>query len=145
MLVKFDEQFGEIVRRANGSFRAYLCDGDSRSAVIWDPYTEITIRLALRNDEIWVIAGSGVLVRFVAASDDTFSDEDIDAVMAAILRGDAVEYFGGAGASTALAAATGFDVGSDIGFSGGLGRDEAQFAARLAGPLAAAQFDSPNS
>lgn len=47
-----DQQVAEVVHRASGSARACLCDGDASSAVVWDPASEITIRLALRGDEV---------------------------------------------------------------------------------------------
>lgn len=135
------EQFAVIVRRAAQHARAHLCDGDPTSAVVWDPASEITIRLSLRSDEVWLIAGSGILIRFVT---DSAGDVDIDSiatVLARILAGEAVEEFGVAGQRGDVFA-TGYRVGAE-GFSGGLTADEAKFHARLAGPLAVAALDLP--
>ncbi|KHK95506.1 hypothetical protein LK09_19235 [Microbacterium mangrovi] len=130
------------MRRANRRARAYLCDGDPTSAVVWDPESEITIRLSLRGDEIWVIAGSGILIRFVADSGGELDHEGIAIVLTRILAGEAVEHFGVAGQDDGDAFATGYRVGTE-GFSGGFTAEEAKFRARLAGPLAVATLELP--
>ena len=142
MACSFDEQLAEIVSRAKASARAHLCDGDTSSAVVWDADSEITIRLSRRGDEMWLLAGSGILLRFVAASDGEFDHEGIDTAIDLILRGEAIEYFGAAGRKSDPAFATGYRIDSAGGFSGGRTRIESLFQARLAGPMAAGRLDA---
>lgn len=79
---------------------AHLCDGDPRSAVTWSEATEITVRLfAAADDELWVLAGSGILAREVADSEGGF---DLEPLVCAILEGRAVELFGPATRHDAL-------------------------------------------
>lgn len=43
--------------------------------MVWSSDAEITVRLTARgDDEIWVLARSGLLIRFVAASDGDMGD-----------------------------------------------------------------------
>lgn len=132
------EQFASLIRHAGESVHAHLCDGDRSAAVVWDDESEITIRLSLRGDEVWIIAGSGILVRFVAASDGEFDREAIIYVIDQILTGSAVEYFGLAQSTGDDVFATGFDIGPDREYASGLDRSQARFRAQLAGPLARA-------
>lgn len=133
------DQFGQLVASAAAIGRAHLCVGDSSSALVWDETTEITVRLALRADEVWLLAGSGLLVRFVASSEATLDVEGILDVVKEIICGNATEFFGVAsGAPGADQFATGFQIASGS-TSGGLGPSQSAFQARLAGPLARAQ------
>lgn len=141
MAHSLDQRFANIVHRAGKSARACLCDGDARSAVVWDPASEITIRLALRRDEVWLIAGSGTLIRFVASSEGEFDDEGIDTVIDLILGGEAVEHFGVRGQKTGITFTTGYRLDPAGGFSGGLNASESLFQARIGGPLKAARTD----
>lgn len=135
-VTSFEEQFAELVRRISSRARAYLCDGDPRSAVAWDPESEITIRLSLKGDEIWVMAGSALLIRDVAASDGEFDLAGIDLVVDEILGGRAVEHFGLVGQSgTDVVVATGFRLESGR-FAGGRNEGESLFKARVGGPFA---------
>ncbi len=80
--------------------QAYLCDGDPRSAVAWSVDLEITVRLrAVADDEIWVLAGAGLLARVVA---DSAGEFEIDPIVTAILGGQAVEIFGPGGPTDPL-------------------------------------------
>lgn len=140
----YQSQFAGIVRRTGTAARAHLCDGDASEAVVWDPATEITVRLSLRGDEVWLLAGSGLLIRFVAASDGEFDHEGIDRVIGLVLRGEAVEHFGVAaldGQDAPPSIPTGYRVGEPQGYSGGLPAGQARFEARIAGPLARAHLD----
>lgn len=117
---------------------AYLCAGAEREAVVWSPDTEITVRLSARgDDEIWVTAGSGLLIRFAAASDGDMGDV-ADAVRR-IVAGEAVEMFGERRrADDGPAAATGYTLGGpDRVFAGGLDAEQARWTARIGGPFAA--------
>ena len=140
MASPFREQFATLIRRSSTLARAYMCDGDASAAVIWDDDSEITIRLSLRGEEIWLIAGSGTLLRFVAASDGEFDHEGIAHVIDQILHGAAVEFFGVAEAAEGDVFATGFEIGQSQGFAGGLNESQARFRARLAGPMASASL-----
>lgn len=130
----FEEQFVETVHRARAWGRAYLCDGDSKSAVIWHPKSHITVRLELRADEIWLVAGAGILGRFVAASDDSFDLEGIDSAISAVLSGKATEYFGVRGQVSDDLIPTGWMLPS--GDAAGRGPRESIYAARVVGPFA---------
>lgn len=135
----FSEQFQTLIRKSSTTAHAYLCDGDASAAMIWDDATHITIRLALKRDEIWLFAGSGTLVRFIAASDGEFDHEGIAQVISQILRGEATEFFGIARADADDdMVATGYEIGLPGGFAGGLSNRQARFRTRLAGPLAGA-------
>lgn len=141
-MASFDGQFSGIVQRWRTRARAFLCDGDPRSAVIWDQRSHITVRLQLIQDEVWVIAGSGMLVRFVAASDGEFDREGIDDVVGQILAGKAVEYFGAADRDGEDVIATGYSVGEEpVLFTGGLGQSQSRFRSRIAGPMAVRGLD----
>ena len=141
MAPSFEEQFAQIVRGIATYANAYLCDGDPRSAVAWDPENEITVRLQLRGDEVWVLAGSGTLIRTFADSTGELEHEGLDRVIRTILSGRAIEYFGVAGYPSIADFVTGHDLSPGIGFSGGLNAKQSQFSARIAGPLASAYLD----
>lgn len=113
MASRLNEQFTSIVRRASQHARAHLCDGDSTSAVVWDPESE-----------------------------REFDGDSIATVITRILARDVVEYFGVAEQHDGDTFATGYRVREE-GFSGGLAPDETRFHARLAGPLAVAALDLP--
>jgi len=138
MASSFGEQFAAIVRNTSRSAHAYLCDGNSAAAVAWDDNSEITIRLSLRGEEIWLLAGSGTLLRFVAASDGEFDHEGIGYVINQILHGAAIEFFGVAEDTDNVNFATGFEIGQSQEFAGGLNGSQARFRTRLAGPMASA-------
>lgn len=71
---------------------AHLCDGDRRTAVAWSEQSEITARIhAAADDEMWVLAGSGLLARAVADSEGSF---ELEPLILAILTGRAIELFG---------------------------------------------------
>ena len=126
-----------IVEELSHDEQAYLCAGNPRQAVAWSPRSEITVRIAAKaDDELWVLAGSGMLVRFVAASDGDFGD--VVTVVQTILAGRAVEMFGDRDRPrSGLTVATGFRLDSDLTFAGGNSESEAAWTARVAGPLAA--------
>jgi len=136
----FIEQFTGIVLRAKKSARAYLCDGDAHSAVVWDPDSEITIRLSLKEDEVWLIAGSGTLFRFVAASDGEFDHKGIDFVLNSILRSEVAEHFGVAGEAQYDSVVTGNHIGETNDYAGGLTADDSKYQARIAEPMASARM-----
>lgn len=141
MAPSFEEQFAQIVRGIATYANAYLCDGDPRSAVAWDPENEITVRLALHGDELWVVAGSGTLIRLIATSSGEHLFDEVDAIVRTILSGRAVEHFGVAGHPSIADFVTGDDLGPAIGVAGGLNARQSQFSARIAGPLAKAYLD----
>ena len=126
-----------VVDELSQEFGAYLCAGADREAMVWSSDTEITVRLSARgDDEIWVIAGSGLLVRFVAASDGDMGD--VAEVVRRIVAGEAVEMFGDRRrADDGFAVATGYALGPDRAFAGGLDGDQARWTARIGGPFAA--------
>ena len=125
-----------VVGELSRELEAYLCAGAEREAVVWSADTEITVRLSARGgDEIWVLAGSGLLIRFVAASDGDLGD--VADVVRRIVAGEAVEMFGDRLAGDEPAVATGYTLGSDRPFAGGLRADAARWTARIAGPFAA--------
>lgn len=141
MELSYSEQFVALVKELGTQAASYLCDGASTSAMIWDDDSEVTIRLSLRDDEIWLIAGAGILLRFVADSDGEFDREGIAFVIDQILRGAAIEFFGVAnhvGGEDIFA--TGYEIGPKREFAGGLNETQARFRARLAGPLARARL-----
>lgn len=126
----------EVVGELSRELEAYLCAGAERDAVVWSSDTEITVRLSARgDDEIWVLAGSGLLIRFVAASDGDLGG--VADVVRRIVAGEAVEMFGDRPAGDEPAVATGYALGPDRPFAGGLRADEARWTARIAGPFAA--------
>lgn len=116
---------------------AHLLAGDARHGVAWSPETEITVRLSCRgDDEIWVFAGSGTLIRFVAASDG--DPGDVALVVRALLRGEGVEMFGDRTRDDeGPAVATGYRLGDPPIFAGGLTATEARWTSRIAGPFGA--------
>jgi len=134
------EQFLYLVERTSASANAYTCDGDTDTAFAWDSRNEITVRLALRGDEIWLFAGSGLLVRFVADSEGEFDLDGAMRTIASILAGEAVEYFGVRDRHPPASFATGFSVGADHFMQAGLGVVESVYSAHLAGPLARASL-----
>lgn len=138
MAFSYSEQFAALVRKTSRSARAYLCDGDSSAAVAWDDNSEITIRLSLKGEEIWLLAGSGTLLRFAAASDGEFDQEGIGYVINQILHGTAIEFFGVTEGIDNDNFATGFEIGPSQEFAGGLNGSQARFRTRLAGPMASA-------
>lgn len=140
MASSYEEHFLEIVRSAKRFGNAHLCDGDARTALVWSPETEISIRLALRGDEVWILAGSGMLVRFVATSDGDFTNVDIEMAIDSILRGEATEHFGATGADHGDLFSMGYHVGPDLGY-GGLTEEKARFSARIAGPFAGSALE----
>ncbi len=141
MATSFSEQFAVLIRKSGTSAHAHQCDGDASTAVVWDGDSEITIRLSLRNEEIWLIAGSGTLLRFVADSDGEFDHEGIAQVIDQILHGATVEFFGVTEAAEGDDIfTTGFEIGQSSGFAGGLNKSQARFHARLAGPMACASL-----
>ena len=92
MVPSLERQLARIVRRARRWYaRSYLCAGDPRSAVLWSDQTEITVRLALRGDQLWILAGSGLLIRIVADSEGEIVPENVEPVLRAILAGQAVD------------------------------------------------------
>ncbi|MCI9889470.1 hypothetical protein JT358_13520 [Micrococcales bacterium 31B] len=108
--------------------------------MMWDDKTEITARISLRGDEVWLVAGSGLLVRFVASSEHEF---DLDGILAAakkILSGHAVEYFGTRDLGTEPPYATGFAIGEPPEYAGGVTQGQSQFTAILGGPLLRAKL-----
>lgn len=127
----------KIVQDLSSHVEAHLCAGDPNQAVAWSPDSEITVRLASKgDDEIWVIAGSGMLVRFITASDGDVGD--VEPFVRAVLAGQAVEMFGPedeAGAKSMIA--TGYRLGPKPLFAGGATEAEATWTARVAGPFAA--------
>lgn len=135
----FSDQFAGIVRRARNPAQAYICEGDPTSAVVWDIDNEITIRLSLKDDEVWLIAGSGTMVRFVADSNGDFDHDGIDFVISSILLSEVVEHFGAAGKLEYDFVVTGNQIGPMNEYGGGLTAEESKFQARIAGPIAAAQ------
>lgn len=71
---------------------AHLCEGDPSAAVVWSEQAQITVRLrALGDDELWVLAGEGLLARVIADSEGDF---EIEWLVRAILAGNAVEIIG---------------------------------------------------
>ncbi len=141
MASSFSKQFATLILSSNISAHAHLCDGDPSAAMVWDDDSGITIRLSLRDEEIWLIAGSGTLLRFVAASDGEFDHEGIACVIDQILHGAAVEFFGVAeDANGDDIFAAGFEIGRSQDFGGGLNESRARFRARLAGPMARANL-----
>jgi hypothetical protein len=136
----FSEQFTGIVLRAKKSARAYLCDGDTDSAVVWDPDSEITIRLSLREDEVWLIAGSGSMFRFVAATDSEFDHGGIDFFISSILRSEMGEHFGAVGKAQYDSVVTGHAIVVADDWSGGLASTESKYQARIAVPMASARM-----
>ncbi len=77
---------------ARTGIHAHLCDGDPRTAVAWAEESEITVRLrAADDDEMWVLAGSGLLARVIADTEGMF---EMEPLTLAILAGRAVELFG---------------------------------------------------
>jgi len=139
MSLDIESQLASIVTELAESDDAYLCDGDCRSGVAWSRVTEITIRFAVRGDELHLHAGSGLMLRFVVDSDGGLDSEGILAVSRAILAGDAVESFGIPGQPDDGLFATGYDI-PELGFSGGVSSRAATFVARLAGPLESARL-----
>ena len=138
MASSYEAQFAAVVRRIGTYARAHLCEGDSTSAVAWHPENQITVRLQLRGDEVWVVAGSGTLVRVVADSFGDLLHDELDSIVRAILDGYATEYFGVAGHPSIADFATGYDLGRAAGFAGGRNAKQSRFQARIAGPLAKA-------
>mgnify|MGYP001292016712 CR=1 FL=1 len=128
-------QFAELVDRARRVAHAHLCSGDPETGLVWEDKTEITVRLSLRGDEIWLVAGSGLLVRFVASSEHEFDLEGILSAIAVLLSGEAIEYFGVRAHETEQTYATGFAIGEPPEYAGGLTQDQSRFAAVLGGPL----------
>lgn len=126
-----------VVDELTRALEAHLCDGAEREAVVWSAETEITVRLSARgDDELWVMAGSGLLIRFVAADDGDMGD--VAAVVRRIVAGEAVEMFGERRrAGEGPAVATGHALGPDRAFAGGLDSHQALWTARIAGPFAA--------
>lgn len=136
------EQFAQVVSAAGVSANAHLCEGDSTAAVIWDDSTQITVRLSLRDDEVWILAGSGILVRSITDSEGEFDRVLILDAIRQILRGEAIEYFGVTPClEEADTFATGFEI-RRVGAAAGLDASSAAFRARLAGPLAQAALDT---
>ncbi|WP_156175023.1 MULTISPECIES: hypothetical protein [unclassified Leucobacter] len=135
------QSFNEIVKSAGDIYCSHLCEGEPNSAMVWDPVSEITVRLSLREDEVWIIAGSGTLVRFIATSESCFSSDDVLAAINSILSGGAIEFFGVQGDASADIFCTGYDLGERAGASGGLRQTESRFHARIAGPLAQANLE----
>lgn len=138
------EQLEQLVESLRPAHRAYICDGDRSTAMAWDDESEITVRLSLRGDELWVLAGSGLLARYVVPSDGEFDLETIAEVVDGILTGGAVEFFGPASVGgSGGRVATGFRVGPGS-VSSGVDTEQAAFSARLAGPMARAEpTDTP--
>lgn len=128
-------QFAQLIDRAARAAHGHLCSGDPEAGVVWDDKTEITARLSLRGDEIWLVAGSGLLARFVANSEHEFDCEGILSAIAVILSGEAIEYFGVRGQDSEQAYATGFAIGEPAEYAGGLTHDQSRFATVLGGPL----------
>lgn len=125
-----------VVAELRHDLEAYLCAGADREAMVWSSSTEITVRLSARgDDEIWVLAGSGLLVRFVVADDG--DPGDVAAVVRRIVAGEAVEMFGDRDGASCPVVATGYELGPERSFAGGLAADEALWTARVAGPFAA--------
>jgi len=138
----FDQQFAGIVQRWQPKVQAFSCAGDTRSAVIWHAQSQITLRLHLIEDEVWIIVGSGTLLRFVSASDGEFDHSGIDHVIEQVLAGNAIEYFGAVGHEHEDVIAVGYRIGEGpAAFTGGLSQNHSRFRARIAGPMAAAQLD----
>lgn len=133
-----------IINELKQDVCAYLCEGAPDHGVAWSNETEITARLTVKgDDEIWVFAGSGILIRFVAASDGDMGD--VGTVVRALLSGEAIETFGdSARPSTGMAIATGYALES-AGFGGGLDPDRGQWSARLGGPFARGRFSAEAS
>ncbi len=137
-------QFEQLVDDASAHVRAHLCEGDPSTAVLWDDPTGITVRLSLLGDEIWLFAGSGVLIRHIAPSDGEFDLEGLLATILHVLRGEAIEYFGVRGQ-------TGDDVLLPTGFAvpdgnaGGTTARSSVAHTRLAGPYAAAKAQYEDS
>ncbi|MFT7766740.1 hypothetical protein [Clavibacter tessellarius] len=103
--------------------------------MVWDESSEITVRLSLRGDELWAMAGSGVLVRFVETSEGEFDLDQVEHAVGLMLRGLAVEFFGAADDPGGEAYPSGFEIGSARAFAGGLDEGQSRFRARLAGPM----------
>lgn len=80
------------VLNACTGLHAHLCDGDPCTAVAWAEESQITVRLrAAADDEMWALAGSGLLARVIADSEGMF---EMEPLTLAILAGRAVELFG---------------------------------------------------
>jgi len=140
MAYSFGDQFATIVQSLRPTHHAHLCDGDPNSAVAWNDATEITARLSLRDDEIWILAGAGLLARFIAPSDGEFDPDTITSVVDEILRGGAVELFTATDpAADAPRTVTGFVLDSGS-VASGSSTQEATFAGRLGGPFARANI-----
>jgi hypothetical protein len=136
MISSFSEQFIKIIINAKATTNAHLCKDDPKTAVLWDDSTQITIRLSLNEDEIFLYAGSGIFIRFVASSENLFDHFGIAKVIEQILTGQAIEYFGVKAKISDDFFATGYVVEAEPKFAGGLKEEEAYFRARLAGPMA---------
>lgn len=133
-------QFAELIGRAAQFAHAHLSSDDPETGVVWDHKTEITARLSLRGDEIWLLAGAGVLIRFIESSEGEFDLDGILSALSVVLSGEAVEYFGVRALETEPNYATGFTIGDPPEFAGGLAQDESRFAAVLGGPLRLAEM-----
>lgn len=111
---------------------AHRCEGSPTDAVVWSA-SEITVRVAARGaDEIWVLAGSALLLRLVADSEGGF--EDLEAVIRGILGGRAREVLS---VREGRCTASGYVVQSSTGgmYAGGLSSEEGNATLPLVGCL----------
>ena len=118
---------------------AHLCEGDPRSAMVWSDQTQITVRLhAPGDDEIWVLAGSGLMAREIADSEGCFETEPL---VVAILDGRAIEMFGPLHGNAQMVP-LGWQVETAHGgvFAGGVANEAPAVPAAVAGPLAVARL-----
>ncbi len=112
---------------------AHLCEGSPADAVAWGS-ADVTVRCAARGgDEVWVFAGSALLLRVVADSEGGF--DDLEAVVRGILQGRARELLVQRGPATV---ARGYDMVLETGarYAGGLAVDDADGILPLVGHVA---------
>lgn len=144
MAFSYGEQLEQLVGVLRPEYRAHMCDGDPTSAVAWNEVNEITVRLTVRGDELWIHAGSGLLARFISPSDGDFDQETIGRVVREILDGGAVEFFSALTlppGSTPIA--SGFMLASGSMSSGRPNQETTACSARIAGSFAQAWLPDP--
>ena len=119
---------------------AHLCEGDPRSAMVWSDQNQITVRLhAPADDEIWVLAGSGLLAREIADSEGGF---EIEPLVVAILNGRAIEMFGPLRGEAQMVP-LGWQVETADGgmFAGGVANEAPAVPTAVAGPMAVTRLE----
>lgn len=98
--------------------------GEIDRAAVWSK-TDLAVQLVATGAELWLSAGAGTLVRFVADSNGEFGEEPL-AVVRAVLDGHATEFLQSTADDPRVLRVAGWRVDTDFGtFAGGIGQDDA--------------------